>query len=163
MPHLYTIEKQQMKNRPTTIEEVNQVTKTLNSYFTSIGLSTSVCQSRTSFGASNYIYVNYNDGETYKIRISDHSVMNNGRILDEIHYLGFNHDEIINMVEYRRFPERFTFAEYVCMSDIYESTVLESDFHKLKNVIRATPFVSKKGNNMMRSVVYKTRNQLVRI
>ena len=145
-----------------TTEQINKVSSEMKEYFQSIGLDSHVSQSRTSFGNSNYVYVKYPDGFERKIRISDHSCSNSGRIMDEIHYHG-NEQEIKDMVEYYQFPERFMLAEYVSLSDIYIATVSADKISTWSNVISTTTFVSNKGNEMVYAKVYKTRSNIVRM
>lgn len=59
--------------------------------------------SKTSFGESSYLYVG-----GFKVRASDHSVTNPGRILDECHIshpLGYS--KALKSIEYHYYPERF--------------------------------------------------------
>ena len=65
-------------------EKMNARTEELAEALNERGFDTTISKSRTSFGMSNYIIVRSKSGEVLKkIRLSDHSVTNNGRVLNE--------------------------------------------------------------------------------
>lgn len=67
-------------------EKMNTRTEELAEALNERGFDTTISKSRTSFGMSNYIIVRSKSGEVLKkIRLSDHSVTNTGRVLNEYH------------------------------------------------------------------------------
>lgn len=92
------------------LEETKQYLDTKKNLFYTIGAN-----SKTDFGQSRYINV-FKEGsdsfENRKIRISDHSVTNINRLMDEYHI--FNENDIknkVDLIEYYFFPEKFTKQE----------------------------------------------------
>ena len=73
------------------IGNIEETTQRLNKKILDIGYFTDISRSKTSFGNSNYIFVDNKKDEfgfivpSKKIRISDHSVTNIDRIFNEIH------------------------------------------------------------------------------
>ena len=89
-----------MKNTTTN----TRTTEIRNRVREALGIEIIIGESNTSFGTSLYI-----TGSGGKIRISDHSVTNTDRIMNEIHYQidSIPYSCLIDDIEYVLFPERF--------------------------------------------------------
>lgn len=91
--------------------------------------------SKTDFGQSRYINVfKIGDGsfESKKIRISDHSVTNINRVMDEYHiYRDSDIENKVDLIEYYFFPEKYTkkevFEDHVVKMEIPAAQKRETD------------------------------------
>jgi hypothetical protein len=111
-------------------EKTKQYLDTKKDLFYTIGAN-----SKTDFGQSRYIYVFEKGGDSFenkKIRISDHSVTNINRLMDEYHI--FDENEIkdkVDLIEYYFFPEKFTkqevFNDNIVSMEIPASQKKETD------------------------------------
>lgn len=101
--------------------------------------------SKTDFGTSVYFNIyDENFNSPLKIRISDHSVQNIGRVFNEEHFSGEdNPEEIANLIEQKKYPDRFKDVEvgkYYIDSDT-KDIVLEKDLTEdKKNYVKTNLF-----------------------
>lgn len=165
MLYLYVIN--QSHTMRYTIQQIEDITTKVADYFESLGLFVTVSRSRTSFGASNYVCV-YRDVDTQahsKIRISDHACSNSNRITNEYHWVNNAAGrQIIDQIEAKHFPERFTLVDYVNIRNHPNvSPVAANQVDRFSNVVKVDYFTSKKGNPMANVHYYPVSKRIARI
>lgn len=113
--------------------------KRIESLLTRYGINVKLQTSYTDYGISHYITVQ-RDGETIKIRFSDHSVQNTSRMSNEIHLSSAKSKLVagVRRVEKILYPERFKITRKPI--EIWENTrygkqkriVYKSSYRRLK-------------------------------
>jgi hypothetical protein len=140
-----------MQMKPT-IDQIDTWTNDLAEYFKSLGLVVFTSQSRTNFGASNYlnIYASEEFDHHIKLRISDHSC-GTARIVSERHYFRSMHQEIIDEIERYYFSSNFNAKEVVSGTSFRD--VSPDQVEKIANnydVVNIDNYVTKKGKTLAR-------------
>lgn len=100
--------------------------------------------SETDFGKSSYLIA---DG--LKVRCSDHSISNIGRMSSEIPLFSFNFTEVVQKIERFYFPERYQKITTLVFGDAHY--IGKDKLHTIKDdfkVIEDVAFITKKGREM---------------
>lgn len=98
-----------LENGGVTFKGVEQLANYVHDRLIELGIKQErgLQKSVTSYGTSYYIVLYHQNGNHYKLRISDHSVTNVDRIKNEIHITDRNVESVLNELEKVFYPERY--------------------------------------------------------